>query len=120
MAKQYALILGILSLVLGILGFLLPETGSIAEALAPTVWSNLLFVVTGIVGLAVSSTEEGSNLAARVIGIVYTILAIIGLFTDDVLGLVQATLTNEIILWVIAVLSLIVGFGKCQCNSSNG
>lgn len=118
--KQYALVLGILSLVWGIIGFLLPETGAITEALAPSLWSNLLFVVTGVVWLAVSSTEEASKLGTQVIGVVYVILALIGLFTNDVLGLIEATLTNEIILWVVAILSLSAGFGNCPCKSSDG
>lgn len=118
--KKYAIVLGILSLVWGIIGFFLPETGKVEEALAPNIWSNLLFVVTGVVWLVVSSTEEASKLATQVIGVVYAILALIGLFIEDVLGLIQATFTNEIILCVVAVFSLFAGFGKCPCNSSNG
>ncbi|TCP69695.1 DUF4383 domain-containing protein [Baia soyae] len=117
MKKQYAVSLGILLLVWGLVGFFLPDSGVVTEAVAPSLWSNLLYIVAGIAWLASSSSEEMSKCAARVIGVVFALLAVIGLFTDEILGVMQATLTNEIIMGVLALVSLCAG---CCCKDSCG
>ncbi|MDQ0416849.1 uncharacterized membrane protein YuzA (DUF378 family) [Croceifilum oryzae] len=117
--KKHAVCLGGLSLVWGIIGFFLPASGMVTEAVAPSLWSNLLYVLTGIAWLATSSSEEMSKMGARVLGVVYALLAVVGLFTDNVFGVMQATLTNEIIMGVLALVSLCAGFCKCECNATS-
>ncbi|SDZ04575.1 DUF4383 domain-containing protein [Thermoactinomyces sp. DSM 45892] len=119
MNKQCAVGFGALLLVWGIVGFFLPDSGMITEAVAPSLWSNLLYVVTGVAWLASSSSEEASKMGARVIGVVYALLALSGLFTDEILGVIQATLTNEIIMGVLALVSLCTGFSKCSCGATS-
>ncbi|SFX49201.1 protein of unknown function [Thermoactinomyces sp. DSM 45891] len=119
MKKQYAVGFGALLLVWGIVGFFLPDSGVVTEAVAPSLWGNLLYVVTGIAWLASSSSEEASKMSARVIGVVYALLAVVGLFTDEILGVIQATLTNEIIMIVLALVSLSAGFCKCSCGAAS-
>lgn len=119
MSKVFAPVIGGGSLLWGIIGFFLPESAGIAQAIDPTIGHNLFYILTGLVLLGVSNKVEASKIATLVVGVIYTILAITGLFTSNVLGILQSTLTNEIILWIVGLSSLGVGLSGCNCSAKN-
>jgi len=86
MARAFTIVLGILLIILGIMGFL-PEfrtAGNLFGIFAVNLELNVAHLVTGILGLLCGLS---SSLAARVyfivIGILYGLLAILGLAHSD-------------------------------------
>lgn len=87
-ARLYAAVVGALLVVLGILGFFYTasfgDLGSYEEALGGLQvngWLNLFYVATGALGLLVAgASSRGYSLA---IGLLYTVLAIVGWGTGE-------------------------------------
>jgi hypothetical protein len=107
MAKLFARVVGIILLLVGILGFFVPLDGF----LDLTFTHNLFHLVTGIILLAVSGKEAGSVTAAKVFGIIYLLVGIVGIFINDFIGM-TLTVSGTIIHFVIALIALYVGFAR--------
>jgi len=85
-ARLYASVAGALLLVLGIVGFFYDASFSALDDLEPALgvlevnaWFNLLYVLTGALGLLVAGVA--SRQYSLVMGLLYTLLAIFGLGT---------------------------------------
>lgn len=100
-ARLYASVAGTLLVVLGIVGFFyyasfaaLDDLQTALGAVEVNAWFNLLYVVTGAVGVLVAGVA--SRQYALALGILYTLLGIFGLGTEwlhltlGVLGLLAA------------------------------
>jgi hypothetical protein len=86
-ARLYATAAGALLVVLGIVGFFydasftgLHETEAALGALQVNAWFNLLYIVTGAIGVLVAGTSSRSYSLAM--GVVFTALGIFGLGTQ--------------------------------------
>jgi hypothetical protein len=86
-ARLYAAAAGALLVVLGIVGFFydasfsgLHETEAALGALQVNAWFNLLYVVTGAVGVLVAGAASRSYSLAM--GVLFTVLGILGLGTQ--------------------------------------
>ena len=82
-ARLYAAVTGALLLVLGIVGFFydasftgLHDTSSALGVLEVNAWFNLLYILTGAVGVLVAGAS--SRQYALAVGLLYTLLGIIG------------------------------------------
>ncbi|MBA4543412.1 MULTISPECIES: DUF4383 domain-containing protein [Thermoactinomyces] len=106
MAKGFARIIGVLLTLIGVIGFFLPTQGTIYNLLHLTLAHNLFHLISGIIFLAVSAQEKWSLLTARVFGVLYGIIAILGLFD----GLVENTATIEVVHILVALAALYFGF----------
>ncbi len=105
MAAKFVRILGIIFIVLGIVGFILPM-----EAIFHlTPMHNIVHLLSGVIGVAASSNESKSALFAKVFGFVYLGVAVLGLFTHEFLGIVFL-LADNILHFLIAFASIYVGF----------
>ena len=91
-AQLYALVFGVVLVVVGILGFFYEQsfkTGDDAVAekvlgvLAVNGWHNLVHIATGVVGIAVASSYAGARTYALGFGLVYVALGLIGLLFLD-------------------------------------
>ncbi|WP_156877591.1 hypothetical protein [Shimazuella kribbensis] len=57
---------------------------------------------------------------AIIFGIVYTFVAVLGLFMDNIFGLIMVTLLIEVIHFVVAILASVVDFiGKKSISNQN-
>ncbi|ASN03529.1 DUF4383 domain-containing protein [Virgibacillus necropolis] len=113
MASKFAKVLGIIFIILGIVGFFMP----MENIFDLTVAHNIVHLLSGIIALAVSSNEAKSAMYAKVFGIVYLLVAVIGLFVTEIAGLVLLPADN-VLHFIIAFASIYVGFaspaGKAQ------
>jgi uncharacterized membrane protein HdeD (DUF308 family) len=112
MASKFVKVLGIVFLFLGVIGFVLP----MEEIFHLTPIHNVIHIVSGIVALVMSTSEAKSILYAKIFGVVYLLVAILGLFTHEFAGVMFMLATN-ILHFAIAFSSLYVGF-KSNASAS--
>ena len=113
MGKTYAVVVGFVLLLVGIIGFV--EGDKMMMGLHFNLIHNCIHLVSGLVGLAagLAGGQKGGRAFAQVFGVVYTIVAIIGfagapVYIVNMLDL-QIPMYNYIHV-VVGVLGLIAGF----------
>ncbi|MBX6754104.1 DUF4383 domain-containing protein [Thermorudis peleae] len=115
LARLFALVIGIVFLLVGVLGFLLnPSGGELLGIFAVNVVHNLIHVVVGVLGIAAAYTGR-SRLFAQGLGIVYLLVGILGLIPGlapdgMLLGLVHINMADNLLHLVVGALSALVGF----------
>lgn len=111
-AKQFCQIIGVVLILVGIVGFLVPSLGPLVHHLH----HNLIHLVSGLVlaGLGFMGSAAGQRLGAQVFGVVYGIVTIWGFLGNAHLGpvMLNLNLSYNIIHLVITGLALWAGFGK--------
>lgn len=107
MASKFVKVLGIVFLILGVIGFVLP----MEDLFHLTPIHNVIHLASGIVALIMSTSEAKSILYAKIFGAVYLLVAILGLFTHEFAGIMFMAATN-ILHFAIAFSSLYVGFAS--------
>jgi hypothetical protein len=111
-AKTAAIVLGIVFLAVGILGFfpnpLISPTGLFAVNTA----HNLVHLISGVVLLAGAYSTLGAALALKIVGVVYALVAILGLVMggDMLLGLIAMNHADHWLHVALAVVLLAAGF----------
>jgi len=114
MVQGFLRVFGVVFLLLGVGGFFLPTTGPIHDLLHLTAPHNVIHLLSGILFLAVSGSFQWSKVISITFGVVYAAVAISGLFTTDIFGLITVTPAIEIVHFVVAVLALFVGIKSSQ------
>jgi hypothetical protein len=115
MARMTVRILGVIFIVLGVVGFF----QSFDSVFSLTVNHDVVHLLSGIVLLALSATEELSKLGAKIVGFIYLLVFIVGLFTHSIAGMMLMPMDNVLHLIIAAVL-LFVGFkSTASVQSSN-
>jgi hypothetical protein len=105
-ARAFIRIVGAVLTLAGIAGFFLPFEG----LLNLNTTHNVVHLVSGIGLLALSGSEKGSVLGAKLLGLGYLALALLGLFTRDAFGFFSLTPADTIIHFVAAGAGLYAGF----------
>lgn len=111
MAKTVLYVLGAVLTLVGILGFIMPSPLLGLFAVNPL--HNVVHLATGIVLLAVAfMAPMQSAMAAKVFGVVYAVVAILGLVMggDMLLGLIAVNMMDHILHVALALVLLYVGF----------
>ncbi|MFZ3589109.1 DUF4383 domain-containing protein [Bacillus sp. DJP31] len=109
MAAKFVRVLSLVFIVLGVIGFFLP-----LEAIFHlTPVHNSVHLLSGVIGLWASSSESKSALYARIFGLVYLGVAVLGLFTHEFLGIIFL-LADNILHFIIAFASIYVGFASAS------
>jgi hypothetical protein len=121
MAKKWAVIFGIIFVIVGILGFI-PNglVGSNGYFVTDTI-HNIVHLLIGVVLLFAAKSQSASSMWLKVFGVVYLILFIDGLFQqDNLLGFVTANKADTWLHLVLGVVLLVVGFmgGKSQMQTN--
>jgi hypothetical protein len=120
-AQIYALVFGVILLLIGILGFFADasfEAGSNisgGELLGFEVngWHNLVHIASGLLGLAVWSDAAKARAYAIAFGSVYLVVTIWGFITgDNVLWLIPVNTADNFLHLVIAATGLLAGFAS--------
>jgi hypothetical protein len=111
-AKTAAIVLGVVFLAVGILGFFPNPLISPTGLFAVNTPHNIVHLVSGAVLLAGAYSTLGAALALKIVGVVYGLVAILGLVTGGpmLLGLI---LVNHADHWLhvgLAVVILAAGF----------
>lgn len=110
LAKLFMRVFGVVFVLIGVGGFFLPMDGALGGLLHLSTPHNLIHLISGIIFLVVSGRDDYSKLVAKIFGLVYLLVAILGLFMDNIFGLVMVTPAIEVIHFLVALLALVVGF----------
>lgn len=113
--KNVGIVLGIVLIVIGILGFIpaLTPGGQLFGLFAMGMAENVIYIVSGLIigGVSLIGTEEARR-TLQVFGVLYAIYLILGLIqTGPVLGFVSVDVAANILHLIIAIIALGFGFG---------
>src|SRR3989338_8127499 len=111
MAKKLVMTLGVVFIVVGLLGLVNDPILGIFEV---DLVHNLVHIASGV--LAVIFAGKGEMMAkkfAQVFGVVYALVAVLGLVLpgEKVLGLIQANFADDLLHVALAAIFLYAGFG---------
>jgi hypothetical protein len=111
-AKTAALVIGIVFVLVGILGFIPNPLVSPTGLFAVNTAHNLVHIVSGLVILAGAYTALGASMGLKIIGVVYALVAILGLFSSGnmLLGLIAVNHADHWLHVLLAVVILAAGF----------
>ena len=106
MARTFMRIVGIVLVVVGIVGFVDPLKGIFDL----TVAHNLVHLLTGAIALMVSRSSVQSVWYARIFGVLYLAVAVAGLVTGNLFGLIPLMPADTVLHFLLAVSALSIGF----------
>lgn len=118
MAKKIALLLGIVFVLVGLLGFVPNPIVGMAGIFETDMLHNLVHILFGII-LIVAAKKGAAMLWLKVLGVVYLLLAILGFLMVPeggmLLGLVHANAADHwlhVVLGIVLVLAGFMGKGR--------
>lgn len=121
-AKPFAIILGAVLLVVGLLGFVsaLAPNSLLLGIFAIDPIHNVIHILSGIVGLAAGfAGARYARLFAGVFGAVYGLVTVVGFIQGTtVLGLISVNLADNLLHLAIAAASLLVFFATANATMS--
>ena len=111
-AKNAATVLGAVLVLVGLLGFIPNPLVSPTGIFAVNTAHNLVHLVSGAFLLAGAFTALGAGLALKIFGVVYALVALLGLVTggDMLLGVIQVNAADHWLHVALAVVILAAGF----------
>jgi hypothetical protein len=119
MVQGFSRVFGVVFLLLGVGGFFLPTSGPLHDLLHLTAPHNIIHLLSGVIFLAVSGSFQWSKVVSIIFGVVYAAVAVFGLFTTDMFGLISVTPAIEVVHFVVAVLALFVGIKSTKPITSS-
>ena len=108
--KMILMVLGVVFVVVGLLGFMNDPVLGVFEV---DMLHNVIHLAAGLLALAaVGMGESMMRLYARVFGLVYGLVGVLGILIpgDMVLGLFEANMADHVLHLVLAAVLLYVGF----------
>ncbi len=112
-AKTAAIVIGVVFLAVGILGFFPNPLVSPTGLFAVNTAHNLVHIISGLVLLAGTYTGLGASLALKIVGVVYAIVAVLGLVSGGstmLLGIIAMNAADHWLHVGLAVVILAAGF----------
>jgi hypothetical protein len=111
-AKTAALIIGVVFLLVGVLGFIDNPLVSAKGIFAVNTEHNLVHLVSGVVILAGAYSGVGAALTLKIFGIVYAVVAILGFFTSGnmLLGMILVNAADHWLHVALAIVILAAGY----------
>jgi len=112
MGKTYAVVIGIVLTLVGIIGFFVKDPAGLMGLHFNTI-HNVIHLATGLIGLGagLGGGEKGGKGYAKVFGVIYTLVAILGFAgIAYVVNLLMLNTTYNVIHLVIGLLGLLAGF----------
>ena len=105
-AKMAAMVLGIVFVLIGLLGFV---NNPVLGMFLVNPVHNLVHLISGIVLLAGAYSSLGSRMALKIIGVVYALIAILGFFLVTADGMLLGIIAmNEGDKWLHVVLAAVI------------
>src|SRR5579884_1929679 len=117
LGRLFALVIGIVFLLVGILGFVLnPTGGSLLGIFAVNIEHNVIHVLVGVLGILAAFTGW-SRLYAQALGVVYLLVGILGFISPlapggMLLGLIHINLADNLLHLVVGALAAFIGFSS--------
>lgn len=118
----FAIIFGIVLLVVGVLGFIpqLKTNGLLFGLLNVDANHNVIHIFFGLIGLWSASCPRASQLYFRIIGIIFVLIALLGFWHEEYpsFEFFSKDIFHSIFLLVIGVAALVLGFvTKHKCHN---
>ncbi|MDF2668609.1 MAG: hypothetical protein K0R67_915 [Paenibacillus sp.] len=107
MVKPFAGLVGLLFVLLGIIGFF---THDLFGLIHFDIAHNIIHLGIGAAGLAAMRTEDTAVRFAKVVGVVYLALGIIGMITPNMFGIMHMENAENILHLIIGIIGLYLGF----------
>ena len=132
MVRAFATVLGVAFLAAGIMGFIRPLTDAAGDGLFITGdahllgifhvnWlHNLVHLGTGLLALGAAARTSSARVFAQGLGVIYTLVFLAGLLTDDLLGILPLNGADNLLHVVTALTSLLVGFTPLGLRTRGG
>jgi uncharacterized membrane protein len=112
MAKTYATVVGAVLLALGIAGFLVKDFLGLVHFVPA---HNIIHIATGVLGLYSGIRGKKLQLAfARVFGLLYTVLAILGFIHVGQLAPLELNTSYNVVHLLVGLLGVAVGFASSK------
>jgi len=115
MLKKLSWLIAIVFIAVGVLGFVPGVTvaGRLFGVFEVDTLHNIIHIVSGLAFLwAAMSAEKTARMVFQVFGVVYAIVAVVGLIQGGtVLGLISTNMADHLLHVVLAVVILYIGFG---------
>jgi hypothetical protein len=120
-AQVYALMIGLILVVIGIAGFFYTASFSSGDGAERDAvlglfdvngWHNVLHIVSGAIGLALAASYAGARGFALGLGIVYLLLAVLGFLAgdgDEIFKLIPVTTEDDFLHLLIGVAGIGAG-----------
>lgn len=111
MLRIIAIVFGVVFIFVGVAGFLpvFWSNGLLFGYFEVNVVQNIMHIITGVLAIMAATSAYYARLFFQIMGIVYTIFAMLGFWRSDVLMMPTNTADNILHL-VIAVIALYLGF----------
>ncbi len=112
--QKWSKVFGIVFLLVGILGFVpgITSDGHLLGIFEVDTIHNIIHLLSGIIALAVAGSEKGARGYFKIFGIVYAIVAVVGILQGTtVLGIIAVNTADNILHVVLAIVILAIGFG---------
>lgn len=119
-AQLYALVLGLVLVLVGILGFFVNASFAVGELVERDEliifdvngWHNVVHLASGAVGLAMAGTAASARLFAIGFGVVYGLVFVLGLFMDPLLGIIPINAADNVLHALIAIVGIAAGLAS--------
>jgi len=112
MAKTYSLVIGVVLLLVGIVGFIKGNEGLMGLQFSLT--HNLMHTLSGIIGIWAGMSKNAAHpkMFAQIFGVVYALVALVGFVGQPVFvtELLHLSLTFNVIYLAVGSLSIVIGF----------
>lgn len=119
MAKSIVMLLGIVLVVAGVLGFF---TDPVLGTFAVNGMNNALHIIAGVLALAMASMgARSAKTYGKIFGVIYLVLGILGFVmgTDTkLLGLFEVNTADNFLFTILGLVLLFIGFSKAAASSS--
>lgn len=114
--KTYAIIYGVLFLLLGLLSFVpvLAPNGHLFNFLFMGLIHNLIYIVIGVFGLLMAFSAYYSRMYFKVVGFLLLFMALLGLMFGAHLVLLPFNIGDNLFNLVMGAFALYLGFGKLR------
>ncbi|BBL78263.1 membrane protein [Rubrobacter xylanophilus] len=117
--RTVALVLGVVFLLIGILGFVPGVTtgeGYLLGIFAVNALHNVVHLVVGVLGIAAYYWERYARLYCQVLGVVYLVIGVLGFIPgitvggDMLLGIIHVNLADNLLHLVVGAVAAYFGF----------
>jgi hypothetical protein len=119
-AQLYALVFGVVLVLVGVIGFFVNASFSVGAAVERDQliifdvngWHNVVHLVSGAVGLAMAGTPASARVFALGFGAVYLVVFVLGLLMDPLLYLIPVNTPDHVLHLLIAVIGIGAGMAS--------
>ena len=120
LAQIWSLALGVVLVLVGIVGFLVEPSFNVGDSAQRGTlilfdingWHNVVYLLSGVVGLAMAGTAAKARLFAIGYGVVYVLVTILGFIVGDgglLLSIIPINTADNVLHLVIAVTGIAIG-----------